>query len=305
MIEINNITKRYGDFTAITNISITIDKGTIYGLAGYNGAGKTTLLTTMCGALKPDEGSVSLDGQFVHNNSFIKSKLFLVSDEPYQFTKVNMKQMAKFYKGYYPKWDEPLFIKLVAIFKLDITKRMSSFSKGMYRQAFIIFALCVGADYLLLDEAFDGIDPMMRDVVRHLIIETVAERGTSVIVSSHNLRELENLCERIAILNGKRIAYDAKIEDMRNSIHKFRVCFNESQADQALLIKMGIQAKQVKTDGKNMVFVANGLVNEIKQKLAECSLTLLETIPLSLDEMFMVEMEADTYDFKDLFKKNS
>ncbi len=177
MLEINHVTKRFGDFTAIEDITAVIEAGSIYGLVGYNGAGKTTLLKTICGIYRAEEGGVTLDGREIYDNAEAKGRIFFVPDDMFLLPQANMKRMAAFFRGYYPLWNQGIFEKLADIFKLDIQKRISGFSKGMQRQAYIIFALASSTDYLLLDEAFDGIDPMMRDLVRQLLLETIAERA--------------------------------------------------------------------------------------------------------------------------------
>jgi ABC-2 type transport system ATP-binding protein len=243
MLEVKDVTKRFGAFTAIEDINFTFGEGSIFGLVGYNGAGKTTLLKTLCGVLIPETGSVTLHGEPVFDNAAAKSRIFFVSDDLYILPQATMDRMAHFYRGYYPGWNDTLYKKLAAIFKLDGGKRMSSFSKGMQRQAFIIFAMSASCEYLLLDEAFDGIDPMMRELVRRLLLESIAEKGTSILISSHNLRELEDLCDRIAVINGKRFVLDENVDDLRSRMY-----------------------------------------------------------PLTLEEIFLQEMEAETHDFTDLFK---
>jgi ABC-2 type transport system ATP-binding protein len=300
MLEIKKITKRYGSFTAIEEITAQAAEGSIYGLVGYNGAGKTTLLKTINGIYKPDAGVVTLDGEDTFDNAEVKGRLFFVPDDLFLLPQANMKRMARFYRGYYPRWNQNAFEKLSGIFKLDDNKRISGFSKGMQRQAYIIFALSSSADYLLLDEAFDGIDPMMRDLVRQLLLETIAERGTGVIISSHNLRELEDLCDRVGVLNGKHIVYDALIEDMRVNKNKYRVAFADAK-DEAFIKGLGIALRQFKREGNIITFVADGASDAIKGRLAAQSPLLLEVLPLSLEEIFLIEMEAQTYDFTDLF----
>lgn len=300
MIEVKRVTKKYGSFTAIEDLSCEFNKGSIFGLVGYNGAGKTTLLKTIIGVLKPEKGETVLDGENVFDNAEAKKRIFMVSDDPYIIPQASMKRMARFYKGFYPNWNNKLFKKLTGLFNLDVNKRMSGFSKGMQRQAFIIFALSAMPEYLLLDEAFDGIDPMMRDLVRQLMLEAMAERELGIIISSHNLRELEDLCDRVGVINGKRIVYNADIDDMRVNKNKYKAAFNES-FEECTLNGLGIKSRNFKKDGKLVTFIADGSAEEITEKLSSCNPLLLETMPLTLEEIFLLEMEAKTYDFKDLF----
>ena len=302
MIEINSVIKKYGSFTAIEDISTTIGKGSIIGLVGYNGAGKTTLLKVICGILKPEQGAVTFNGEEVFDNTAVKSRIFFVSDDPYYFPQATMKRMAGFYKRYYSGWNSNMFNKLTEIFSLDPNKRISGFSKGMQRQAFIIIALSVMPECLLLDEAFDGIDPMMRDLVRQLLLEAIAERGASVIISSHNLRELEDLCDRVCVINDKRIVYDMDIDDMRSNKNKYKVAYSTEIDESTFSSELGIAIKDFKSEGRVMTFIADGPVDGIKQKLMSKNPLLLETIPLTLEDIFLNEMGAKTYDFSNLFK---
>lgn len=304
MLSANNLMKKYDGFTAIENIDFCADKGCVYGLIGYNGAGKSTLMKILCGVLKPDRGTVTLDGQTVFDNADAKSRLIFVPDAPYLPPQASMKYMAKFYRSYYTNWNDKLFTELATIFGLDENKRISGFSKGMQKQAFIIFALSMTADYLLLDETFDGLDPNKREMVRRLLLTAIAERGMSVIISSHNLHELESLCDRVSVINGRRIAYDVNVRDMCENKNKYRVVFAEEFDEQALLDELGLSAvcKQVKREGKILSFVADGAVCDIKGRLTAKPPLLIETFPLSLEEIFMLELDDKSYDFTGLFK---
>jgi len=301
MLSIKNVTKKYGTFTAIEEINLEISAGSIFGLVGYNGAGKTTLLKTICGILKPEQGTVAADTAYVFDNPVAKRRIFFVSDDPYYFPQASMNRMAKFYKSHYPLWNTNMFGKLTEIFGLDPSARISGFSKGMQRQASIILALSAMPDYLLLDEAFDGIDPMMRELVRRLLLEAIAERETCVIISSHNLRELEDLCDRAALLNGKRVVFDADIDEMRLGKNKYKAAFSAEVSEDGLLA-LGIHCKEFKSDGKVVTFIADGPAEEIKQKLMAKQPLLLESMPLTLEEIFLLEMGVSNYDFTDLFK---
>jgi ABC-2 type transport system ATP-binding protein len=214
MLKVNNVTKQYNGFTAVEGVSLTVPPGMAYGLIGYNGAGKTTLLKTICGVLQPEAGNITLDGQNVFNNSAAKGRIFFVPDVPYWLPQANMKRMAAFYRGFYPKWNGGLYAKLVSLFKLDESKRLAGFSKGMQRQAAIIFAFSAMADYLLLDEIFDGLDLMMKERVYKLLQSAVSGQGMGVIVSSHDITGIAKLCGRVGILNGKRLLYDADVNTL-------------------------------------------------------------------------------------------
>ena len=212
LIEISGVTKKYGGFTAIDDISCCIGDGAICGLTGCNGAGKTTLLKCMCGVLKPEKGDISIDGQPVYDNENTKSRIFFIPDDPYILPQASMKRMAKFYSCYYPRWDNAVYSELVGMFTLDESKKISSFSKGMLRQAFLIFALSVSAEYILMDETFDGLDQFNRGLARQLLRQAVAGRGASVIISSHDLPELDTFCDQLIQMNGKNINHGIKHE---------------------------------------------------------------------------------------------
>jgi ABC-2 type transport system ATP-binding protein len=216
MIEINSITKKYNDYAVIDNVSLSIDCNNICGLVGYNGAGKTTLLKLICGILKPETGFIKIDDELVYDNSELKNKIFLIPDDPYVLPQSSMKAMSRFYRSYYSNWDNSLYYKLVELFNLDENKNISSFSRGMKKQAFIIFAFSVSAKYLLLDETFDGLDPAKRDLLRRLLEQNVKKCGAGVIISSHNIQELENTCNRIIVIREKKICDDIDCTNYSN-----------------------------------------------------------------------------------------
>lgn len=198
MIEIREVTKKYGKFTAVDKLSMTVDKGSVYGLVGYNGAGKTTLLKTVAGIFRADGGSVTVDGVDVFDSADVKRRMFYVPDDLYFNYNSSIEKMAKFYAGYYPKFSFETLDKLCGVFKLDKTARINSFSKGMQRQAAMILGMSTLPEILLLDESFDGLDPAKRSLMNNMLIEYAADRECSIIVSSHNLHELTDICDHVA-----------------------------------------------------------------------------------------------------------
>jgi ABC-2 type transport system ATP-binding protein len=227
MIKVDNLTKKYGDTTVIENISLSVSRGTIYGLIGCNGAGKTTLLKTICGVYKADYGKVTIDDQPVFENEISKSKIFFIQDNPYWLPQYNMKQMMKFYSGYYPAFRLDLFEKLVNLFHLSVDKRISNFSKGMQKQAFITFALSASVDFIVLDETFDGLDPLMREKVQKLFQAAIAKNELGVIVSGHNLKDINEFCHMVGILDNSQLVYNgnadsAPIEEVLNRVNADR-----------------------------------------------------------------------------------
>lgn len=297
MICVENVKKMFGEFVALENLSCTVEKGSIYGLIGYNGAGKTTLLKMVAGIYKPEEGSILVDGQDVFYNEQVKRKIFFIPDEHYFLSQATLNTMARFYKGFYPNWSDKTYKRLTEIFELNPTKKLNGFSKGMQQQAAIILALSTRPDYLLLDECFDGLDPIKRSLVRQLLTEIMAEKEMSIMISSHNVRELEDLCDYIGVINKNRIIYDSSIYDMREKINKYRVAFKKGITADAFT---DLAHKNLVVDGRVATFVANGFSTAIKEKLEPLNPALVQVIPLTLEEIFLIEMEEKDYDFKDI-----
>ena len=298
MIEINNVTKKFGDFTAIENMSFKVENGSIYGLVGYNGAGKTTLLKTISDVYRTDGGNITLDGKLIKDSKEQKERIFYVPDDIYFVANSTMDKMAKFYAGFYPKFNYETYGKLVELFGLNPKKRLNGFSKGMQRQAEMVLAMSTRPDVLLLDESFDGLDPAKRALTRELIIEYASETGASVIISSHNLHELENMCDHVGLINGKKLVINTSVDDMSASICKFRVIFNDKKDKEDF---RGIEIKDFRRDGKIITMVVAGDYDEVERKLGDMAPLLLEKYPLTLEEIFLSEMEDKNYDITKIF----
>lgn len=316
MLSIQDITKKYEECTIIKNVNLNINKGIIYGLVGYNGTGKTTLLKTICGVLKPDAGTVLLDGQVVFDNATAKEQILYVPDNPYWLPHGSMKKMAKFYQGYYPNWNEGLFVNLVKLFDLNVNKRLKSFSKGMQRQASIILALSTGASYLLLDETFDGLDPLVREKVRELLKSAVEKAGVSILVASHNLSELEQICKSIALIRDKTLTEDIYKENELNNANKFHITFeNRSDArsfldelnyDLHLDVHLGLIGNQLK--GNDLIFIAHIPEKDIRSYIfsnekAKNKVKKFEVNKLTLEEMIVIDgtKNQDKVDYSSFF----
>ncbi|MEI6580491.1 MAG: ABC transporter ATP-binding protein, partial [Eubacteriales bacterium] len=270
----------------------------IYGLVGYNGAGKTTLLKTISGIYKPDSGEVKIMGENIFDNAKMKQKIFFVPDDLYFQSYANMENMARFYNGYYPKFSFDTFNKLTELFGLDKTKRINSFSKGMQRQAEMVLGMSTHPEILLLDESFDGLDPAKRNMAKKLLLEYMAEKECAIIVSSHNLHELGDICDHIGLINGQKIVLDCAVDEISGSRSKYRVVFDRDveKADFE-----GIELKQFIKDGKIITLTALGDNAELEEKLRSMSPLLLEIFPLSLEEIFLEEMEGTGYDLTKIF----
>lgn len=299
MIEVRGLTKQFGKFTALQDISLTVGRGSVYGLVGYNGAGKTTLLKNICGIYKPEKGEVLFDGENIFNNEKKKKELFFMPDDLYFGPYANMVKMADFYNGYYDRFNYSTFTRLVEAFGLDPKKRIAGFSKGMQRQAEMVLALSTHPRLLLLDESFDGIDPQKRLLMKGLLRETIKENNTSVIISSHNLQELENLCDHIGIINGKRISVTGAVDELSLGKTKFRLAFAREFTLEEF---KDIECDGLVKDGQLAMFTVNGDPAEAEEKIKLLAPAVTEKISLSLEEIFLQEMEGKDYDYKEIIR---
>lgn len=298
MIEVKSLTKRFGDFTALEDLSFKVDKTSVYGLVGYNGAGKTTLLKTISGVYKADKGEVLIDGVNVFDSTVERQRLFYVPDQIYFEPNSTILSMAKFYCGYYPDFSFDTLDKLCEVFGLDKNAKLNSFSKGMQRQAEMILGMSTNPLILLLDESFDGLDPAKRNLMNKMLVEYVAEKGCSVIVSSHNLHELVDICDHIALINGKKIVLDCCVDDISESRCKFRLVFNDEKTKEDF---SDFYCTSITIDGRIITVTIKGDADEAEEQLKLMNPILIERFPLSLEEIFLEEMEGSDYDFKEIF----
>ncbi len=215
MITIQNVSKYFDDLKALDQITANIGEGQVFGLIGTNGAGKSTLMRTMCGVLKPDEGSILIDDREVYENPEVKSQIFYISDDQYFFSNGTPSDMLKFYQTWYPAFDPERFKKLMGILNLDVNRKINTFSKGMKKQLSVLFGICAGTKYLLCDETFDGLDPVMRQTVKSLFIQEIDARGLTPVIASHNLRELEDICDHIGLLHAGGVLLSKDLEALK------------------------------------------------------------------------------------------
>lgn len=298
MIEIKNITKTFDDYTAIKELSFKVSKSSLYGLVGYNGAGKTTLLKIICGVYLPDSGDVTLDGKSLFEHPELKKDVFYVPDDLYFGLGSSMNSMAKYYKGFYPDFCMKTFNKLTELFGLDPKKKLIGFSKGMQRQAEMILGLSCMPKVILLDESFDGLDPAKRNLTKKILLDYMAEKDCSIIISSHNLHELADMCDHIALINGQTIAMDCAVDDMNGSRCKFRLVFKEDVNASAF---EELKCKNFKKDGKIITFTVSNEIEKAEKLIESLNPVLCERFPLSLEEIFLEEMEDTDYDFEKIF----
>ncbi len=298
MIEIRNVTKKFGDFTAIEDLSMKVDKSSVYGLVGYNGAGKTTLLKTIAGVYKADGGEVLIDGVNSYDSAEAKKKIFFVPDDIYFEAYSTISKMANFYSGYYEDFSYNLLDRLCEVFGLDKNAKLNSFSKGMQRQAELILGLATNPKIILLDESFDGLDPAKRNLMNKMLIEYSADRECSIIISSHNLHELTEICDHIALINGKKIVMDCCVDDISASRCKFRLAFADEKSEKDF---EALNYNKFKQDGRIITLTMKGNADENEEKLKAFNPLLIERYPLTLEEIFLEEMEGTDYDFNEIF----
>ena len=297
MIETSGLTKQFDDILAVDHISAKIRDGSVFGLIGTNGAGKSTFLRMVSGILKPDEGAVLIDGENVYENPAVKSRFFYISDDQYFFANGTPLELMKFYKSIYPAFDEPRFFHLLQSFDLDKKRKISTFSKGMKKQLSIIYGICAGTDYLFCDETFDGLDPVMRQAVKSLFAADMADRNLTPIIASHNLRELEDICDHVGLLHKGGILLSRELDDMKLNIHKLQCVLQPgmSAEDLVALDKLNIEQR-----GSLITLVVRGTREEVEAIMASYNPVFFECIPLSLEEIFISETEVAGYDIKKL-----
>ena len=294
MIRAAGITKKFGSFTALDEVTCNIMDGCVYGLVGSNGAGKSTFLRVLAGIYKPDEGGAYFDDEPVYENPYVKEQISFVADELYFLTGSNMKKMALMYKRLYDNFDMDRFNELTKIFGLDPDKNIANFSKGMRRQASIILTLSTRAKYMFFDETFDGLDPVMRNLVKKLICDDVAEKGSTVIITSHSLRELEDICDHLALLHKGGLVLDSDVLEMKTTQFKVQVAFEE-KFNESKFWDMNITRYRQEGSVANMI--VNGDREEMIKRFRDMNPIILDILPLTLEEVFTYEMEALGYEF--------
>ncbi|MBR3839579.1 MAG: ABC transporter ATP-binding protein [Erysipelotrichales bacterium] len=291
MIDIRNVSKAFETKQVLNDLSLTIHSGTVLGLVGPNGSGKSTLLRLIAGILHADGGFLTLDEQPIYDNVNAKSKIFFVADEPFFFTGATLKDMKEFYQIFYPNFSEEAYRKALSIFSVSENSKIASMSKGMKRQVTLILALASGTEYLLLDEAFDGLDPMMRLNLKRIIADEIDSRKLTVIISSHNLRELEDICDTIGFLSDGNVVTTGSVDELKHSLHKVQFSVQANIED--IISKLDIVHKA--STGSITTIVMRNSIDELKVLLEPYNPAIFEEIPLKLEEIFVYEMEAKGY----------
>lgn len=294
MIELKGVTKRFDSFTALDNVDLTVETGTAFGLLGSNGAGKSTILRLLSGIYRQEGGEVLIDGSEVYSRPDVKERVFFINDETIQFGGYTLKALKNFYKGFYPNFSEEIFEKLRETIKLPLDKKIDTFSKGMKRQAIVIIALACRTDYLLLDEAFDGLDPTMRIIVKRMLVDAMLDRKLTTVISSHNLKEINEVCDSVALIHHGKVLFSRDLDSVKGNIHKIQAVFPEEYTEKEAFPELDVlhfeKSKSV------LYLIVRGSEEEIREKLAGKNPVVLDVIPLSLEEIFIYEMEGMGYD---------
>lgn len=299
MIEIKDLSLTFKnadeDHEALKAVTLDIPEGCIYGFVGSNGAGKSTLLRAISGIYRPDSGSVTIDGKAVYDQPQAKENIFFVSDETVQFSRLSVNDLKGFFKLTYPRFDDAVFDELVTKLDLPRKKPLSQFSKGMKRQAIVAAALACRTKYILLDEAFDGLDPAMRKLIRTMIVDDIFDRGATLVVSSHNITEIGELCDRAMLLHKGEVIFAKDIDDVREGFEKVQIALPEGELDRSAIENAGVEVLSFKKLGRVSTVVAKGEKADITAKLSALSPAVLELVPLTLEEIFIYEMEVRGY----------
>lgn len=296
MIEVKGVTKYFDNVKALDSLNINVKDGSIYGLVGTNGAGKTTIIKNLMGIYDIDSGEILISGEHVYENPDVKRKLGYVSDDMFFFHGYTLEDMRKFYKGIYHDWNDEKFNYLVRDFSLDIKRKISTFSKGMQKQAAIILALSIMPEYLILDEPIDGLDPIMRRKAWKHIIDDVASRNISVLISSHNLREMEGYCDYIGIISKGKMILERDLEDLKTDVHKVQVAFQGTSGREFPEINILHRESRGSVD----LMIIRGKKEVIEDVIGRENPIVFDILPLSLEEIFVYELGGENNEIKEI-----
>lgn len=296
MIEVRNLRKSFDGFRALDDVNITVKKGSVYGLVGPNGAGKTTLIKLLAGIFIPDDGTITIDGQPGFENTAVKSRMVYIPDDVYFFPQANLLDMKKYYRSVYPVFDEERFEKLREVFPFDPKKTLRRLSRGMKKQAAFWLGICLKPDLMLLDEPVDGLDPVMRRKVWSILLQDVAERNMTVFVSSHNLRELEDVCDHVGIMHEGRIILERNLSEIQNNIIKLQVAFEGPLPEE--MNELDILNRQ--SSGRIWVMIVRGDKDRIISHVKKLNPIIMDALPLTLEEIFVYELGGMNYAVKNI-----
>ena len=296
MIKASGVRKSFGTFNALDDFSINVKKGSVYGLVGPNGAGKTTFIKSLMGVYKINAGEITIDGEKTYENSKIKERVICISDDLFFYQSYSIKDTAKLYSGIYPGWDWETFEKLKDIFKINTKRKVRRLSKGMQKQVAFWLGLSSHPDVMILDEPVDGLDPVMRRNVWSLMLQAVSEKEMTVLVSSHNLRELEDVCDHVGILHEGKVVIEKSLDDIKGNIHKLQLAFSDRGFPDILDTRLEILNKS--GFGSVNMLIVKGDADEILNTVNEYSPVVCDILPLTLEEVFIYELGGMGYEFE-------
>ncbi len=295
MIEVRGLTKTFEDFKALDNLSMTVPRGSVYGLVGPNGSGKSTIIRHIMGIYRPDAGSVTVDGEPVYENVAVKARMAYIPDDVFYFMQASVRDMMRYYRGIYPNFSMERFEKLRGVFSLDEKKPIRRMSKGMQKQAAFWLCMSTCPEIVVLDEPVDGLDPVMRRQIWSIIMSDVSERGTTVLVSSHNLRELEDVCDHVGILDHGQILLERSLSELQENISKIQIAFPEGAE-----MPEGLDIIHQTHSGRLSLLIVRGEPQTVMAKLQEAQPLFADALPLSLEEIFIYELGGHDYAVKDI-----
>lgn len=297
MIEVKNLNKSFGNFKSLDNLSLNVKKGSVYGLVGPNGAGKTTFIKNLMGIYRPDSGSMTVNGEEVYENPALKQKIIYISDDLFFFTTYSILDTAKLYADIYKDWDWETFNKLKEIFKIDVKRKCCRLSKGMQKQVAFWLGICTKPDLMVLDEPMDGLDPVMRKNTWSLLLQDVVEREMTVLVSSHNLRELEDVCDHVGIMFNGKLVLEKQLDDVKGEIHKLQIAFKDGVPQE---FKDSINILHESYFGSVYTCIVRGTTDEITSTANKFNPLICDILPLTLEEIFIYELGGMGYEFENI-----
>ena len=295
MIEVRNVVKEFDGFRALDGMSMTVPKGSVYGLVGPNGAGKSTIIRHLTGIYRQDSGEILVEGTPIFETPEVKNRIAYIPDDIFYFSNASIREMADFYRSVYPHFDEERFKKLGEVFNLDPKRQMRRLSKGMQKQAAFWVAVSLRPEILILDEPVDGLDPVMRRQIWSIIMADVAENGTTVLVSSHNLRELEDVCDHVGIMNKGKVMLERSLTDLQENIVKIQLALPDGGT-----LPEGLDILHKSSTGRLQSLIMHGSAAELEEKLAEAKPLFIDVVPLTLEEIFIYELGGADYEVKDI-----
>lgn len=295
MIEVRNVTKEFDGFRALDDMSMTVQTGSVYGLVGPNGAGKSTIIRHLTGIYRQDAGEIKIDGAPVFENPEVKSRIAYIPDDIFYYANASIREMMDFYRSIYPHFDAERFKKLADVFGLDPKRQMRRLSKGMQKQAAFWIAVSLRPEILILDEPVDGLDPVMRRQIWSIIMADVAENGTTVLVSSHNLRELEDVCDSVGIMNKGKIMIERSLNELQENIVKIQLALPDGES-----LPEGLDILHKSSTGRLQSLIMHGTQEELTEKLQSAHPLFIDAVPLTLEEIFIYELGGADYEVKDI-----